>query len=134
MHGLVLEVSASMEQFSRYLSHACNVMRGFSVLNFHAEHEDPETQQARVLRKHRMDVLRCRAELREIFGRYLDEEPAGEESPYPYDFTRPVDFDYPIPYTEDQRSRISFMQAGNEITVPVSFVRRITVRMEELYD
>ena len=135
MHGLVLEVSGSMMQFSKYLSHACNVMRGFSVLNEYAEQDDPESRQAKIYRKHRMDILRCREELREVFGRYLSEETAaGEEEPYDYDFTRPVDFVYPMPYTERHRACIDFMQTGNEIAVPVPFVQRITVRMEELYD
>ncbi|MBQ1281067.1 MAG: hypothetical protein IIY16_02330, partial [Oscillospiraceae bacterium] len=134
MHELVDEVSLSMQQFSEYLSHACNVMRGFSVLNFYQEYEDPESRQASVLKKHRMDILRCREELREVFGCYLTGEFKADETPYLYDFTRPVDFDYPIPYTEDQRRQIEFMQPGFEISVPVSFVRRVTVRMEELYD
>ena len=61
-------------------------------------------------------------------------EEASQEEPYLYDFTRPVDFSYPLPYSEDQSAVIEFMQPGNQVTVPVSFVRRITLRMEELYD
>jgi hypothetical protein len=39
-----------------------------------------------------------------------------------------------MPYTEGMRCQIEFMQPGNTIQVPVSFVRCITVRREELYD
>ncbi len=134
MHDVVLDVTATTDSFSKYLSHACNVMRGYSVLNAHESYEDPQTRGIRILKKHRMDILRCREELHEVFGQYLTEGPEQEQQPYSYDFARPVDYIYPIPYTEDQRGQIDFMQPGVQVMVPVRFVRRITVRLEELYD
>ena len=53
---------------------------------------------------------------------------------YPYDFTRPVDFQYPIPYEQMQASRIEFMQRGNMVEIPVDFVKRVHIRREDLYD
>ena len=53
---------------------------------------------------------------------------------YPYDFSRPVDFPYPIPYSDGMKSQIEFMQSGSKVQIPVNFVKRITVRREELYD
>ena len=53
---------------------------------------------------------------------------------YTYDFTRTVDFSYPVPYTEGMRRQIEFLQPGSTIQVPVDFINRITIRREELYD
>lgn len=133
MGQLVNDISGSTGKHSKYLSHMCNIMRGYSVLNRFEAYESPLNVQMSILQKHRMDILRCREELREVFGQYMTEE-ASQEEPYLYDFTRPVDFSYPLPYSEDQSAVIEFMQPGNQVTVPVSFVRRITLRMEELYD
>lgn len=137
MQGISNEIDGSMNQFSRYLSHACNVMRGFSVLNYLERSENPSARRIRVFRKHQADILRTREELREIFGAYVDEtaiEEPDKVDVYPYDFDRPVDYPYPIPYSDGMKCHIEFMQPGSTVQVPVSFVKRITVRREELYD
>lgn len=136
MDGIVDEVEASMTGYSLYLSHACNVMRGNSVLNFCSEHENPEESRIRILRKHEVDIDCHRQELRDLFGMYMPErvDPADCEDFFSYDFTRPVDFAYPLPYSDEQTTKIEFMQKGNYVTVPVDFVKRISVRREELYD
>ena len=136
MYGINRELDDSAAQFSQYLSHACNVMRGFGVLNHLEQNEDPDTARVRVLKKHLLDVRRVRAELREVFGAYLTEreEVSEQVEPYAYDFNRAVDFPYPIPYTPGMRCQIEFMQPGSTVQVPVNFVRRIWVRREELYD
>lgn len=137
MQGISNEIDGSLNQFSRYLSHACNVMRGFSVMNCLERREDPYAARIRVYKKHMADIKRTREELREVFGGYVVER-AGFETEkidaYSYDFDRPVDFPYPIPYNEGMKCQIEFMQPGNTVQVPVSFVKRITVRREELYD
>ena len=137
MQGISNEIDGSLAQFSRYLSHACNVMRGFSVINFREHHEDPNAMRIRVYEKHLADIKRTREELREIFGSYVPERAVVDPEKvdiYPYDFDRAVDFPYPIPYSEGMKCQIEFMQPGNTVQVPVSFVKRITVRREELYD
>lgn len=137
MHGIDEEIDGSLALFSRYLSHACNVMRGFSVLNFLARSEDPDTMRARVLEKHLSDIRRTREELREIFGRYVSDSAdidPNKVDAYRYDFSRAVDFPYPVPYSEGMKRQIEFMQPGNTVQVPVDFVKRVTVRREELYD
>lgn len=137
MQGISNEIDGSLNQFSRYLSHACNVMRGFSVLNYLERKEDPYAARIRVYKKHMADIKRTREELREVFGGYVVEgagiDPEKIDA-YPYDFDRPVDFPYPIPYNEGMKCQIEFMQSGNTVQVPVKFVKRITVRREELYD
>ena len=54
--------------------------------------------------------------------------------PYDYDYSRPADLAYPVPYTEGEKRMVDFMRPGCQICVPVDFVSRITVRLEELYD
>lgn len=134
MQGLVEEVTSVTRLFSKYLSHGCNVMRGYQVLNKFQSHEDPEVGQIKVLKKHRMDILRCREELHEVFGRFLTQPPVEPQTPYQYDFHRPVDYPYPLPHEENRDAQIEFVQPGHVISVPVDFVRRVTIRMEELYD
>ena len=134
MHDVVNQVTHSNEKFSEYLSHACNVMRGYSVLNHYAENDDPSTGYERLLKKHRMDILRCREELRETFGQFLTSPEIFEEEPYPYDFSRPVDYSYPLVYRESQGGTMEFLEPGNCYAVPVNFVKSISVRLEELYE
>jgi hypothetical protein len=134
MGDVVHRVTHSNDKFSEYLSHACNVMRGYSVLNNYAENDDPSSSMERVLKKHRMDILRTREELRDSFGQYISPGETYEEEPYLYDFSRPVDYNYPLVYRESQRGFMEFLEPGNDIAVPVSFVRSITVRLEELYE
>lgn len=136
MKRILNDVDEGQVQYSKYLSHACNVMRGNSVLNFRREHESPEEMKLRVFKKHGYDVLRKREELREIFGAFLPEETGKIDmsESYQYDFTRPVDFPYSVPYQADQHRRVEFLQKGNTVEVPVDFVRRLHIRREELYD
>lgn len=137
MQGISSEIDGSLARYSRYLSHACNTARGFRVLNYLERREDPDVMRVRVYKKHLADIRRTREELREVFGSYMTEA-AGVDLEsvdiYPYDFSRGVDFSYPMPYSEGMKCQIEFMQPGNTVRVPVDFVKRVTVRREELYD
>jgi hypothetical protein len=130
------DIDDSAAVFSSYLSHACNVMRGFSVINYRASTEDPDSLRIRVLKKHMADIQRTREDLRAVFGPYMSGTvaPDAKVEPYSYDFSRPIDFPYPIPYTDGMKTQIEFMQNGSTVQIPVNFVKRITVRREELYD
>jgi hypothetical protein len=136
MKGVINDVESSVMQYSKYLSHACNVMRGNSVLNFCNETEDPNAAKIRVLKKHEMDVMCVREEFRDIFGMFLDGKNA-EVDPadgFTYDFLRPVEYTYPIPFDGVTSRRIEFLQKGNYVDVPVDFVKSMSIRREELYD
>lgn len=136
MKGIVDEVEGSLHQYSKYLSHACNMMRGNSVLNYRKDVESPEMAMIRLLKKHETDVLCVREELHEIFGAFLpDGKPDLEDvDGYKYDFQRPVDFAYPMPYTDDQCRQIEFLQSGNLVQIPVDFIKAMRIRREELHD
>lgn len=137
MADICTEIEDNMQRFSRYLSAACNVMRGMSVVNYYKEHEDEDTLQMRIRKKHQMDIIRRREELREVFGSYMTDRSFVDKrltEPYDYDYSRPADLAYPVPYTEGEKRMVDFMRPGCQICVPVDFVSRITVRLEELYD
>ena len=136
MGKIVREVEASLGNYSKYLSHACNVMRGNSVLNFCKNLEHPDAATIRILRKHEMDVLCVREEMQDIFAMFLSPEEANVDiaDSYPYDFTRPVDFSYPVPFEQIHSSRIEFLQKGNMVSIPVDFVKCMYVRREDLHD
>ncbi len=137
MADICIEIEDNMQRFSRYLSAACNVMRGMSVVNYYNEHEDEDTLQMRIRKKHQMDIIRRREELREVFGAYMSDRSYADKrltEPYDYDYSRTTDFSYPVPYTDGEKRMVDFMRPGCQICVPVDFVKRITVRLEELYD
>ncbi len=136
MHGIDNEIEEGMASYSRYLSHACNVMRGFSVLNFCKSRKDPDALLASVYKKHILDLRRARENTMEVFGQFISGQSGCDEKAevYDYDFDRAVDYSYPIPFGERFRRQAEFMQAGNYVAIPVDFVRRVTLRREELYD
>jgi len=136
MKGVINDVETSMVDYSLYMSHACNVMRGNAVLNYCREREDPDNAKLRILKKHEIDVMSVREEMGVIFGVFLPRESreVDPELAYPYDFTRAVDFTYPIPFSAEQQSTLEFLQTGNMVNVPVDFVKTLRVRREELYD
>ena len=136
MKGVVDEVEGAMTSYSQYLTHACNVMRGNSVLNYCRETEDPNSAKIRILKKHSLDVRRIHMELQEIFSVFLPTaaEEADAENAYNYDFFRPVDYEYPIPFLDEQKKTIDFLQVGNRVEVPVDFIKYLSIRREELYD
>lgn len=136
MDGIVDEVEGSLTQYSRYLSHVCNIRRGRSVLNYRKDTADPDTMQIRILKKHEMDVVCAREEFHDVFAAFLPKGEVDTEGvkAYDYDFSRPRDMDYPMPYTEAQRTKIQFLQKGAEVDVPVDFIRSMTIRREELHD
>ena len=107
------------------------------MLDYCGQKTDPIDMKMRILEKHSLDITRTRKELYEVFGPYLTMDTPvdhGQKELYQYDFSRPTDYQYPMPYTENMRKQIEFMQPGNYVSVPVDYVRRITVRREELYD
>ena len=53
--------------------------------------------------------------------------------PYDFDFTKMVEYQYEMPYSEIDKC-IVFMQEGNEISVPVDYLESVIAEREELYD
>ena len=137
MRGVKKDLDTSLSQYSRYLSSACNVMRGNSVLNYRDQSEDAGTTEVRVMRKHVMDLEKRKAEIQEIFGRFItgkyDLSGVGEDG-YELDFYRTKDYEFDLPMKESDIRNIEFIETGNMIRVPVRFVKSMKLQREELYD
>lgn len=130
--GICNEIENGLKAFSKYLGHACNVMREFSVLEYTRENQN---RKENILKKHRLDVEDKIKEISEAFSEYivLSKIHADAYDPYEYDFRLLKNYEYEMPCSETKVD-IEFLQPGNYITVPVDYVERIMLIREELYD
>lgn len=133
MTGILQEIDSGMGAFSDYLSHACNVMREFSVLNYS---ENQFRRKQHILRNHKRIISRRIEEVNSFFADYTaagDGGYFGEAAAYDFDFTVMAEYEYDIPYSPEQKE-IDFLQAGNRIRIPTDYVNTVTLTREELYD
>ena len=132
MSGICNSISAALGQFALYLTHAHNVMRDASVLK---RRESAVSKTKRILRYHDMKIKEQIVSLGEVFSKYIDFSHVNiiESDPYDYDFTVMREYAYEMPNIEAAR-RITFLQSGNEINMPVDYVRSVALTREELYD
>ena len=133
MSGILKEIEGGVNSFSKYLSHACNVMREFSVLN-HSDGSHRKKQH--ILLNHKRIVGEKIKEVNELFSNYLDSVEVcfdDEIEPYDFDFTVLNEYEYDIPYDKVKKD-IDFLQSGNRVVVPIDYIESITLTREELYD
>ena len=137
MDGVIASVSADLDSVSEYLSHACNVMREFSVLNA----IDSDTmKKRRTLYMHTHEINKNIDSIYDKFFKYIDEDlieehakTIGHGEAYEFDFTDEEPQEYEIPYAADAKE-IEFMQPGYVIEVPIDYLKEVTLRREEMYD
>ncbi|MBR5277651.1 MAG: hypothetical protein IKU23_00125 [Clostridia bacterium] len=137
VHGIMGEIRGSMRRFSKFLSTACNVRRGHAVQNYAHKNIDEYTKNIRIRKKHQEDIRKKRACLAEDYGDYFADRSFCDETmarPYEYDFDQKTEYAYPAPFLAGDCRQIEFLSNGNYVTVPSSYVTRILVRMEGLYD
>lgn len=131
------KVKGAMQDFSGYLSSVCNVRRGNAVLRFCENNPDEYTKGIRIRKKHEEDIKRKRAYLIEDYSDYILDKRYFDDAmiqPYEYDFGMKAEYDYPAPFLAGDFRQVDFLKSGNIITVPSSYVKRIMLRMEEIYD
>ncbi len=131
------EIQSSMDCFSKYLSAASNVRRGHAVQNYAHKNVDVYTKSLRIRKKHQEDIRRKRAYLAEEYKDYFGDRRCCDETmsrPYEYDFDHQTEYDYPAPFLAGDCRQIEFISGGNMVTVPSSYITRILVKMEEIYD
>ena len=131
------EVQTSLQQVSKYLSTSCNVRRGHAVQNHARKNLDVYTKNLRIRKKHQEDIRKRRAYLAEDYRDYFGDRSFCDETmsrPYEYDFDQTTEYDYPAPFLAGDCRQIEFISGGNLITVPSSYVTRILVRMEGIYE
>ena len=131
------DIQASMKRFSKYLSNSCNVRRGHAVQNFAQKNLDEYTKSLRIRKKHQEDIRKRRAYLAEDYRDYFGDRSFCDETmvrPYEYDFEQAVEYEYPAPFLAGDRRQIEFVSSGNLVSVPSSYVTRMLVRMEGIYE
>ena len=135
--SVIADIHASMNQFSEYLSASYNVRRGHAIQNYAKKNVDDYTKNLRVRKKHQEDIRKRRAHLAENYGDYLKDRSYCDETmsrPYDYDFDQTTEYSYPAPFLAGDYRQIEFISNGNFVTVPSSFITRIIVRMEGIYE
>ena len=131
------EIRASLRQVSKYLSASCNVRRGHAVQNYARRNLDEYTRSLRLRKKHQEDIRKRRAYLAEGYQDYLGDRSMCDETmarPYEYDFDQKTEYAYPAPFLAGDERQIEFISNGNMVTVPSSYVTRILVRLEGIYE
>lgn len=137
MRNVDVQIHNALGKYTKYLTHACNVRRGYAVLNTVAREEDPDAHKAVLYMKHITDIEMAKAATQDVFGQFM----VGRKSvlpeasiPYDFNFDQPADYRYALPYTNGTARKITFIQPGVTVQVPVEFVKEIMVRREELYE
>lgn len=131
------EIQSSLRRVSKYLSASCNVRRGHSVQNHAQTNVDEFTNSLRIRKKHQEDIRKKRAFLAEGYQDYFGDRSYCDETmsrPYEFDFDLAKEYDYPAPFLAGDFRQIEFMSNGNYVTVPSSYIKRILVRMEGIYE
>ena len=132
MHDICDEIENGMRQFGKYLTHACNVMREFYVLK---KHKEDTTEKYRILRYHYVSLENKIAEVNELFFNFInfDTINLSEITSYDFDFTVLRDYVYEIPNIQ-RAGEVEFIEPGNIVSLPVDYVKSVTLTMEDLYD
>ncbi len=131
------DIQSTMKRFSKYLSATCNVRRGHAVQNYAEKNLDEYTKSLRIRKKHQEDIRKRRAQLAEDYADYFGDRTYCDETmcrPYDYDFDQKTEYAYPAPFLAGDCRQIEFISSGNYVTVPSSYVTRILVRMEGIYE
>ncbi len=137
VHEVMNDIQDSLKRFSKYLSASCNVRRGHAVQTYAKENLDEYTMSLRIRKKHQEDIRKKRAYLAEGYRDYFGDHTFCDEAmsrPYDYDFDQKTEYTYPAPFLAGDSRQIEFISSGNFVTVPSSYVTRISVRMEGIYE
>lgn len=131
------DIRNSMKQFSKYLSALCNVRRGHKIQNYAKQNIDTYTKYLRIRKKHQEDIRKIKAQIEEEYRDYLRDGSYVDETmsrPYEYDFDQTTEYYYPVPFDVGDYSQIEFISRGNYVIVPSSYITKIIVRMEDIYE
>ena len=134
MSGIYSDILGSLSKFSLYLSSACNVKREFAVID---AIDNDSFDYHKIYKKHEIDIERNMNDIMTLFCDFVEDDFSenieDEIEPYLFDFDKPANYPYDIPYVETE-TKIDFLKSGNKISVPIDFIKEITLKREELYD
>ena len=133
----ITSINKELGQYSAYLSSLCNARRGYSVMRYASSNVDEYTMGIRIRKKHQEDIRMRRAYLIENYSDYILDGSFLDEAmcqPYNYDFSLKKEYSYPAPSLAGDSRQVEFLVSGNYVSVPSSYVSRLLIRMEEIYD
>lgn len=141
MSGICSDIRNSLDTFSKYLSHACMVMREKSVLNMANSHETEDESKARVLEYNRIELEKLIEHHYKLLSDFSDEDvdtllSMSEKEqilPFGYDYTKQEEHSYPI-FGETNHKDIEYMLSGHMVSTPMLCVEKVILKREELYD
>ncbi len=132
LSGVFGQIEASLARVAAYLGHACNFMRGSSVIY---SEESESDKKRRILAHHLNSVKEASDRATELFSKFMDCNGAVtlDAEPYLNDYTVMGVYDFPVPFSPVGRN-IEFLQPGHWVNVPTDFVESIRISRVELYD
>lgn len=141
MSGICYEIRSSLSKFSKYLSHACMVMREKSVLNAAHTEETDDLQKVRMLRYNSVLLEKEIDKYDELLREFSDEkietlltkDEQNQIKPFNYDYTTDDKFNYSV-FTKRASKNIEYMLKGHYVSVPMLCVERVVLKREEFYD
>ena len=130
MDDICCMIDSNLLSFSKYLSHACNVMRKFSILNYD---KTPETDKTAILTKHKIDVENKITQMVEKYPLLIHLENIDNAAePFRFDYSKPETYEYEPEFFE-RNQQIPFVDEHNRIFVPVDYIKSIIAVKEDLY-
>ncbi|MBQ2509478.1 MAG: hypothetical protein II529_01510, partial [Erysipelotrichaceae bacterium] len=136
LRGISATVRTNMERYAAYLGHVCSLLKGNVINNSLKEDCDEVQSKCKVFQKHIADIKDLRADWGLTFSQFLepDQERNVEAQPFGFDYRNTVTYRYPITSGDMHASRVEFIQPDNFVELPVNYIKRVTIRREELYD
>lgn len=131
------EVQTTIKDHVKYLTDFTTVRKGHAISNYAKKNLDEYTRELRIRKKHKEDIRKCRAYLAEGYGDYFADVALHDETislPYEYDFSQQTEYTYPAPFLPADFRHIEFISSGNFVPVPFSYVTRLLVRLEGIYE
>ncbi len=132
MSGILSDIEEGLHSFSVFLSHSCNVMRQFSILN---TTDKERIKKLNILKKHEYYIKHQMVRAQDIFSEniHLERKSVKDQTPYDYDFSQDVVYEYGIESVAVE-GECEFLFTGNIVETPVDYIDSVTLRREELYD
>lgn len=135
--GIINGIKNSMEQFSKYLSNLCGVMKGYSLFALVQDNQCSFTSKSEFYKKHLIAIMRNESLCEDWLESFKLENFKNHENEgnvlFDRDFGSDKNLDYGVPMKISEK-RIPFGLSGEEIVTPFSFFDNITIDREELFD
>ena len=133
MSGIIADIYSGLKRYSTYLSHTCNVMREFSVINYIGGNDTEDSLKCKIMTNHLLEIEHRIDDVARLFSAKQSDISGAPEEPYDYDYSVLADYDYPVPFAASE-TEIEYIQSGNTVSLPVDYLKSIILEREELYE